>query len=612
MARDDYNATLSYGEQLSSQEDKWKRQAFVEIAKAINLTLQKEEGPLLPVDIPGLDHLVSHIQKYFQSEIQERMEMLDGERLYDFDSLGLLYPPGSYVVGKSVGGDGVDMMCRVAWNRFEHGMTLGGQTSSFHLSLQYVVAVGPRHVVSAETVERFETFQDRRPISSLTFVPLRSYPREEQEYLQEHFRRRGDMYNRIVLNGRHAYVSYRKGSFFLKRTGGPLSSSVQSAASAQATEGRIMIDTQGAYDHGHCLGMGYDPMVMGIKYKYKEFQLQQRSSRDKHSQRAGSDHNRNNDVMITLEQVPDDYLGMVWPLAIGFSLTAKGWGDVLVDSLQDIQWQTDIFDRLVLPESRKTMIKALVRNSGSNSFQDLVQGKGEGTVFLLYGQPGCGKTLTAEAVAEHLQKPLYSLSLGALGTTAADLEVRLGEIMTLAARWDALILLDEADCFLETRSSTSSLERNSMVSVMLRLVEYFSGILFLTSNRIESLDPAFQTRITLALRYEPLDAPGRKQVWKNLMVKSGLEHLILDGKIQLNKVSMAPLNGREIKNALRLGMAMAAEQNEPLSEQILLETVKVVTDYKAHVHQPYGTRDERPKGRAGRSGYFSWIPGLKQ
>ena len=58
-----------------------------------------------------------------------------------------------------------------------------------------------------------------------------------------------------------------------------------------------------------------------------------------------------------------------------------------------------------------------------------------------------------------------------------------------------------------------------MVSVMLRLVEYHRGILFLTSNRIESFDPAFQSRITLALRYEPLNLEGRVQVWENLLLK---------------------------------------------------------------------------------------------
>ena len=70
------------------------------------------------------------------------------------------------------------------------------------------------------------------------------------------------------------------------------------------------------------------------------------------------------------------------------------------------------------------------------------------------------------------------MSLGQLGVTPAELETKLGEILDLCSKWDALILLDEADIFLEKRSSTGSLERNAMVSVMLKLVEYFSGILF--------------------------------------------------------------------------------------------------------------------------------------
>ena len=61
-----------------------------------------------------------------------------------------------------------------------------------------------------------------------------------------------------------------------------------------------------------------------------------------------------------------------------------------------------------------------------------------------------------------------------------------------------------------------------MVSVMLRLSEYHQGILFLTSNRIDSIDPAFQTRITLALRYEPLDMEGRSKVWENFLLTASL------------------------------------------------------------------------------------------
>ena len=45
----------------------------------------------------------------------------------------------------------------------------------------------------------------------------------------------------------------------------------------------------------------------------------------------------------------------------------------------------------------------------------------------------------------------------------------------ICSRWNALVLLDEADVFLEKRTSEGSITRNAMVSVMLRLVEYFQG-----------------------------------------------------------------------------------------------------------------------------------------
>ena len=52
----------------------------------------------------------------------------------------------------------------------------------------------------------------------------------------------------------------------------------------------------------------------------------------------------------------------------------------------------------------------------------------------------------------------------------------------MVARWEAVLLLDEADVFLEARS-THDLERNKLVSIFLRVLEYYEGILFLTTNR---------------------------------------------------------------------------------------------------------------------------------
>lgn len=201
-------------------------------------------------------------------------------------------------------------------------------------------------------------------------------------------------------------------------------------------------------------------------------------------------------------------------------------------------------------------------------------------MFLLQG---CGKTLTAEAISEMLHRPLYSVSIGQLGTAPAELENRLGDILDLCSRWNALILLDEADIFLEKRSNVgggaSSLERNAMCSVMLRLVKYFKGVLFLTSNRVDSLDPAFKTRITLALQYESLNVEARQKVWENLLVASGQGALLANQSIDTHALARSPLNGREIKNSICLALALAAEDGKPLQQETLLETVELLCDF---------------------------------
>jgi SpoVK/Ycf46/Vps4 family AAA+-type ATPase len=118
---------------------------------------------------------------------------------------------------------------------------------------------------------------------------------------------------------------------------------------------------------------------------------------------------------------------------------------------------------------------------------------------------------------------------------------------------------------------------------MLRLVEYFKGVLFLTSNRVDSLDPAFRTRITLALRYEALDVAAREQVWKNLLQASGQSDLlVLDGNaraIQTDALASHALNGREIKNCIRLALALAAEDGTRISQEGLLETIQLMCDF---------------------------------
>ena len=558
-ARDQYNSTCDSDHDFTMQEIRSKRKPFLEHLSTLGI--RPPSRPNDTADIGGLDELILLIEAQNKDKLRTIQDNLD-MGMYDFDCLAEIYKPGCRVVAKNAFSSGVDMACEVTWCRYEEGKTLFGVTRIFKVCFQFLVAVGG-HFTLCEFVEQMQHMDRSSHMSSLPFIPLSTM--EYKAAIASQLRNRGKMYSRCAVGAN--FLGYSKGSFYAKGGG-------KSQHAAQRTHGRVMVDTQGSYDAGHSISIGYDPMVLAIKYKYKEYMLQMRREQASDSASGGDAH----DNMILFDTVPEEYLCMTWPAAVGFSFTSKAWGDILIDGLEEIKFEEATFDRLVLPPARKRMIKALVRHS-NDSFNDIVSGKGEGSVFLLYGPPGVGKTLTAEAISEMLQRPLYSVSLGQLGTTPAELETKLGEILDLCGKWDALILLDEADIFLEKRSSNGSLERNAMVSVMLRLVEYFKGVLFLTSNRVDSLDPAFKTRITLALRYEQLDKAGREQVWTNLLEASGQGDVIKEGLIDTSVLAESELNGREIKNAIRLAMALAKEDGKPLTQDIILETVDILLDF---------------------------------
>jgi SpoVK/Ycf46/Vps4 family AAA+-type ATPase len=116
----------------------------------------------------------------------------------------------------------------------------------------------------------------------------------------------------------------------------------------------------------------------------------------------------------------------------------------------------------------------------------------------LAGAPGLGKTTTAECIAEMIQRPLYSITAGALGTTATDIESRLASHLHLATKWGCVVLLDEADLFLSARNR-NDLGRNGVVILFLRLMDYYPGILVLTTNRVGTLDEGVLSRINIPL-----------------------------------------------------------------------------------------------------------------
>lgn len=205
------------------------------------------------------------------------------------------------------------------------------------------------------------------------------------------------------------------------------------------------------------------------------------------------------------------------PVVLGFAFSEKLWLEFSISGIQEIQWNAEAFDSLVLPQMIKSNLKGLVsshRFNAARTIDDVIQGKGKGLNVVLHGPPGVGKTLTGESIAEYLKCPLYAVSAGELGTNSGTLERDLNRIMDITHSWGAILLLDEADVFLEAREPRD-IHRNSLVSVFLRLTEYYQGILFMTTNRVETFDEAFQSRIHMGIQYENLKSPARKKIWQH-------------------------------------------------------------------------------------------------
>lgn len=156
------------------------------------------------------------------------------------------------------------------------------------------------------------------------------------------------------------------------------------------------------------------------------------------------------------------------------------------------------------------------------------------------------------------------VSTSELGTQAAVAERGLKAIFDRAVKWNAVVLIDEADLFLIKRS-VGELDRNALVTVFLRTLEYFRGIMFLTSNRVDDFDPAFHSRIHLRIPFSSPDAATRTAIWKNLMPNDWEPNVFEGLGRDFN------INGREIKNLIKISMLVAKCENKELSEELIRE-----------------------------------------
>ncbi|KLO97611.1 TOB3 (member of AAA-ATPase family) [Fusarium fujikuroi] len=272
----------------------------------------------------------------------------------------------------------------------------------------------------------------------------------------------------------------------------------------------------------------------------------------------------------------------------GFIMRSRKWTKLDLTYLGPMKDQ-NTFDLLILPPGHRAMVESLVTQhflDKASAYDetdevDIVRGKGKGLILLLHGAPGVGKTTTAECVATYFRKPLFQITCGDLGSTADVVESRLEKNFALASRWGCILLIDEADVFLEARQ-TENFDRNSLVAVFLRTLEYYTGILFLTTNRVGTFDEAFTSRIHISLYYPPLSQASTLAVFKVNLTRiqarfekkkeRGEAELELD-ELSINEFILdyfaenkdARWNGRQIRNACQTALALAEFEGQKLA-----------------------------------------------
>jgi len=319
--------------------------------------------------------------------------------------------------------------------------------------------------------------------------------------------------------------------------------------------------------------------------------------------------NNNEQVSLSPNDLTDRTDSLLCPpYTYGYSLGRKDWCRFQVDYISEIDWNKNAFDSLFIKEEQKVLLQALVSSHVfPENARDQALQKGKGLAILLHGSPGSGKTYTAEVSAEATGRALFSTAMGDLNPWHAySFERRLKRLLQYATIWKAVVLIDEADVFLEARSEGpgDTADRNSLVAVFLRNLEYFSGIVFLTSNRVHVFDQAMKSRIHLALEYTPPNIEMRKQIWAKTFSYIPPAELGFNIKDDIDILVKDEVNGREITNTTNTARTLARFKGEKLQRRHLETVLNVRRDFENGIrktqdlclkHESIEVADSTPK-----------------
>jgi hypothetical protein len=224
-----------------------------------------------------------------------------------------------------------------------------------------------------------------------------------------------------------------------------------------------------------------------------------------------------------------------------------GWEDLAVGA--------DTARELALLEQRCYAREQLHENVGAALGAQLTPG----VRALFSGPTGTGKSLAARVLAASLDKELFAVDLSTVvNKYLGETEKNLDAVFTRAEELDVVLLLDEGDALLTRRTDVqTSNDRyaNLETNFLLQRLESYEGIVLITTNAGERIDPAFRRRLDVVIEFRAPDAAERWSIWQlHLPPEHAADPAFLD-----EVAARCQLTGGQIRNAVLHASLLALE-----------------------------------------------------
>jgi hypothetical protein len=244
-------------------------------------------------------------------------------------------------------------------------------------------------------------------------------------------------------------------------------------------------------------------------------------------------------------------------------LEAKGDWSHLIAGESTLQRLQELYRRC---RNREKLMNHLGPGFGTNS--------NCGVRALLTGASGTGKTLAAKIIAAELGMDLYRVDLAAIvNKYIGETEKNLHRILSRAEALDVVLLLDEGDALLGSRTDVKSANdryANLETNYLLQRLEHYQGIVLITTNLVQNIDRAFQRRMDILV---PFFSPQPEERLQILLL-----HLPVDHKVEFKLLEMAAaqcaLSGGQLRNVALHATLAALEAGVPVNWSHLEEGLR--------------------------------------